>query len=58
MIVREFLPGLPDLMGFGPLPPEHIVDWTLQIDVEGRPPARRPGAFGLADILVPVAHPA
>ena len=31
----------PDLMGFGPVPPEHTVDWTLLIDVEGRPPAQR-----------------
>jgi Animal haem peroxidase len=34
-------PVFPDLMGFGPVPPEHTVDWTLQIDVEGRPPAQR-----------------
>jgi hypothetical protein len=31
----------PDLMGFGPVPPEHTVDWTLQIDVEGHAPAQR-----------------
>jgi hypothetical protein len=31
----------PDLMGFGPVPPQHAVDWTLQIDVEGYPPAQR-----------------
>jgi hypothetical protein len=34
-------PVFPDLMGFGPVPPEHDVDWTLQIDVEGHPPAQR-----------------
>jgi hypothetical protein len=34
-------PVFPDLMGFGPVPPEHTVDWTLQIDVEGHPPAQR-----------------
>jgi hypothetical protein len=34
-------PVFPDLMGFGPVPPEHTVDWALQIDVEGRPPAQR-----------------
>jgi Animal haem peroxidase len=34
-------PVFPDLMGFGPVPPEHAVDWTLQIDVEGHPPAQR-----------------
>jgi Animal haem peroxidase len=31
----------PDLMGFGPVPPEHVVDWSLQIDVDGLPPAHR-----------------
>jgi Animal haem peroxidase len=34
-------PVFPDLMGFGPVPPEHAVDWTLQIDVEGHEPAQR-----------------
>jgi hypothetical protein len=34
-------PVLPDLMGFGPVSPEHAVDWTLQIDVDGHPPAQR-----------------
>jgi hypothetical protein len=34
-------PVFPDLMGFGPVPPEHIVDWALQIDVEGHAPAQR-----------------
>jgi hypothetical protein len=34
-------PVFPDLMGFGPVAPEHAVDWTLQIDVDGRPPAQR-----------------
>jgi hypothetical protein len=40
---REFgpVPVFPDLMGFGPVPPEHTVDWTLQIDVPGCPPAQR-----------------
>ena len=28
-------------MGFGPIAPEHTVDWTLQIDVDGHPPAQR-----------------
>ncbi len=28
-------------MGFGPVAPEHAVDWTLQIDVDGHPPAQR-----------------
>src|SRR3954465_11590018 len=28
-------------MGFGPVPPEHTVDWTLQIDVPGYAPAQR-----------------
>ena len=28
-------------MGFGAVPPEHTVDWALQIDVEGHAPAQR-----------------
>jgi hypothetical protein len=35
------VPVFPDLMGFGPVPPEHTVDWALQIDVAGRPSAQR-----------------
>jgi hypothetical protein len=35
------LPVFPDLMGFRPVTPEHAVDWTLQIDVAGHPPAQR-----------------
>ena len=35
------VPVFPDLMGFGPVPPEHAVDWTLQIDVDGHPRAQR-----------------
>jgi hypothetical protein len=31
----------PDLMGFGPVAPEHTVDWALQIDLAGHPPAQR-----------------
>jgi hypothetical protein len=34
-------PVFPDLMGFGPVPPERIVDWTLQIDVASHAPAQR-----------------
>jgi hypothetical protein len=34
-------PLFPDLMGFGPVPPEHTVDWTLLIDVAGHAPAQR-----------------
>jgi hypothetical protein len=34
-------PVFPDLMGFGAVPPEHAVDWTLQIDVEGHRRAQR-----------------
>ena len=37
-------PIFPDLMGFGPVPPEHTVDWTLQIDVEGHAPPSAPSA--------------
>jgi Animal haem peroxidase len=35
------VPVFPDLMGFGPVPPEHAVDWTLQIDVADHAPAQR-----------------
>ncbi len=28
-------------MGFGPVSPEHTVDWALQIDVDGHAPAQR-----------------
>jgi hypothetical protein len=31
----------PDLLGFGSVPPERTVDWSLQIDVPGRPRAQR-----------------
>ena len=34
-------PVFPDLIGFGPVAAEHTVDWELQIDVSGRPPAQR-----------------
>ena len=34
-------PVFPDLMGFGPVAPEHTVDWALQIDLEGHAPAQR-----------------
>jgi Animal haem peroxidase len=34
-------PVFPDLMGFGSVPPEHTVDWTLQIDVDGHAAAQR-----------------
>jgi hypothetical protein len=34
-------PVFPDLMGFGPVPAERTVDWTLLIDVEGHAPAQR-----------------
>ena len=35
------VPLLPDLMGFGPVSEDHVVDWALQIDLPGRPPAQR-----------------
>ncbi len=35
------LPLFPDLMGFRPVTTERAVDWTLQIDVAGHPPAQR-----------------
>ena len=34
-------PVFPDLMGFGPVAPEHTVDWALQVDVAGHAPAQR-----------------
>jgi hypothetical protein len=34
-------PVFPDLLGFGAVAPEHVVDWALQIDVAGDPPAQR-----------------
>lgn len=34
-------PLFPELMGFGPVPPEHAVDWKLQIDVPDHPRAQR-----------------
>jgi hypothetical protein len=35
------VPVFPDLMGFGPVPSQHAIDWTLMIDVDGHPPAQR-----------------
>lgn len=35
------VPVFPDLMGFGPVPSQHAVDWTLMADVDGHPPAQR-----------------
>ena len=35
------VPLFPDLIGFGPVEASHVVDWSLMIDVEGRPPAQR-----------------
>src|ERR1700674_509568 len=34
-------PVFPDLAGFRPLAPEHVIDWSLLFDVPGRPPAQR-----------------
>jgi len=31
----------PDLMGFGPVSQDHAVDWSLHVDVPGRPRAQR-----------------
>jgi hypothetical protein len=31
----------PDLLGFRPVPPSRVVDWTLLFDVPGRAPAQR-----------------
>jgi hypothetical protein len=35
------VPVFPDLLGFGPVAREHAVDWSLLVDVPGRPPAQR-----------------
>jgi hypothetical protein len=35
------VPMFPDLMGFGPVPPERAVDWWLLFDLPGHPPAQR-----------------
>jgi hypothetical protein len=35
------VPVFPDLIGFGPVPPERVIDWGLQIDIPGRAPAQR-----------------
>jgi Animal haem peroxidase len=34
-------PVFPDLAGFRPLSPEHVIDWTLLFDAPGHPPAQR-----------------
>ncbi len=53
------VPVFPDLMGFGPVPPERAVDWSLQIDVPGGPPAQRSkridGRLPSSLIALPVA---
>jgi hypothetical protein len=40
---REFgpVPVFPDLMGFGAVPVDHAIDWSLQFDVPGEEPAQR-----------------
>jgi hypothetical protein len=40
---RDFgpVPVFPDLMGFGAVPVDHAIDWTLQFDVPGHEPAQR-----------------
>jgi hypothetical protein len=35
------VPMFPDLMGFGPVSAERSVDWWLQFDLPGKPPAQR-----------------
>jgi hypothetical protein len=34
-------PLVPDLVGFGPIPPDHRLDWARLFDIPGRPPAQR-----------------
>ena len=40
---RDFgpVPVFPDLMGFGAVPVDHAIDWTLQFDFPGHEPAQR-----------------
>jgi hypothetical protein len=40
---RDFgpVPVFPDLMGFGAVPVDHAIDWSLQFDVPGQQPAQR-----------------
>ena len=49
----------PDLMGFGPVAPEHAVDWSLQSTCPGRPRAQRSkridGRLPLSLIALPTA---
>jgi hypothetical protein len=35
------VPVFPDLMGFGAVPVDHAIDWSLQFDVPGHEPAQR-----------------
>jgi hypothetical protein len=53
------VPVFPDLMGFGPVAPERAVDWSLHVDVPGRPPAQRSkpidGRLPSSLIALPVA---
>jgi hypothetical protein len=53
------VPVFPDLMGFGPVAADRTVDWSLQIDVPGRPPAQRSkpidGRLPSSLIALPVA---
>jgi hypothetical protein len=43
LVNRDFgpVPVFPDLMGFGAVPLEHAIDWTLQFDVPGNGSAQR-----------------
>jgi hypothetical protein len=35
------VPVFPDLLGFGAVPVDHVIDWALQFDVPGHGPAQR-----------------
>jgi hypothetical protein len=39
--VGQRFPVFPDLAGFRPLAPDHVIDWALLFDVPGRPSAQR-----------------
>jgi hypothetical protein len=38
---QQLMPVFPDLMGFSAVAPSYAIDWTMQIDVAGHPPAQR-----------------
>jgi hypothetical protein len=55
----DLVPLFPDLLGFRPVPREHVIDWTLFFDTAGAAPAQRSkkieGKLVRALIELPVA---